>query len=66
MSGDFVVKHTGGSVGEWFTIYSIVNSLTELDNIKKVQFLIEGEKQQDFKGHMDFSKPFEADTVYGD
>lgn len=66
LSGDFVVKHTGGSAGEWFTIYSIVNSLTELDNIKKVQFLIEGEKQQDFKGHMDFSKPFEADTVYGD
>lgn len=66
LSSDFVTKHTGGSTGEWFTIYSIVNSLTELENIKKVQFLIEGEKQQDFKGHIDFSTLFEADLTYGD
>ena len=66
LSSDFVTKHTGGSTGEWFTIYSIVNSLTELENIKKVQFLIEGEKQQNFKGHIDFSTLFEADLTYGD
>lgn len=66
LSSDFVTKHSGGSTSEWFTIYSIVNSLTELDNVNKVQFLIEGEKLQEFKGHIDFSKLFEADKVYGD
>lgn len=61
LSNEFRTKHGGGSTGETFTIYSIVNSLTELPNIKKVQFLIEGEKQQEFKGHYDFSSPFERD-----
>lgn len=61
LSNEFRTKHWGGSTGETFTIYSIVNSLTELPNIKKVQFLIEGEKQQEFKGHYDFSSPFERD-----
>lgn len=61
LSNEFRTKHSGGSTGETFTIYSIVNSLTELPNIKKVQFLIEGEKQQEYKGHYDFSGPFERD-----
>jgi germination protein M len=61
LSNAFRTKHWGGSTGETFTIYSIVNSLTELPNVKKVQFLIEGEKQEDFKGHYDFSAPFERD-----
>lgn len=61
LSNEFKTKHAGGSTGETFTIYSIVNSLTELSNVKKVQFLIEGEKQQEFKGHYDFSGPFERD-----
>lgn len=58
-SSDFVTRHTGGSASETLTIYSIVNSLTELESIKKVQFLIEGEKQEEFKGHVEFGKPFE-------
>lgn len=61
LSSDFVTKHWGGSSGEILTIYSIVNSLTELENVKKVQFLIEGEKVSEFKGHVDFSKTFERD-----
>ena len=35
----------GGSMQEIFTIDQIVGSLLELDNVKKVQFLIDGEKQ---------------------
>lgn len=62
LSNDFVLKHTGGSTAETLTIYSIVNSLTELKSVKKVQFLIEGEKVNTFKGHYDFSKPFERDS----
>ncbi|MCI1958653.1 MAG: GerMN domain-containing protein [Clostridia bacterium] len=63
LSSDFVTKHNGGTTGETLTIYSIVDSLTALDNIDKVQFLIEGEKQDEFKGHMEFSQPFEAKDV---
>ncbi|WP_313525918.1 GerMN domain-containing protein [Anaerotignum sp.] len=60
LSQEFVSKHNGGSTGELLTVYSIVNSLCELENVKKVQFLIEGEKMQSFKGHIDFSTPFVA------
>ena len=60
LSQEFVAKHNGGSTGELITIYSIVNSLSELDNVKKVQFLIEGEKVEAYKGHIDFSTPFVA------
>ena len=60
LSQEFVTKHNGGSTGELLTIYSIVNSLSELENVKKVQFLIEGEKVEAFKGHVDFSTPFVA------
>lgn len=59
LSSDFVSKHTGGSSAETLTIYSIVNSLTELDGVDKVRFLIEGEKVTEFKGHLDLSKAFE-------
>lgn len=59
LSSDFVTKHNGGSSGEFLTIYSIVNSLTELPEITKVQFFIEGEKQDTFKGHIDLSTSFE-------
>lgn len=59
LSEEFRSKHWGGSTGELLTIYSIVNSLTELPDISKVQFLIEGEKQDTFKGHLDFSGIFE-------
>jgi germination protein M len=58
LSQEFVTKHSGGSTGELLTIYSIVNSLSEMENVEKVQFLIEGEKVEAFKGHVDFSTPF--------
>jgi germination protein M len=57
-SKEFKTKHSGGSAGEIITIYSIVNSLTELPNIDKVQFLIEGEVQEEFKGHIKFNDFF--------
>lgn len=50
MSKNFVEKNAGAN-GE-LAIYSIVNSLTELENINRVQFLIEGKKVHEF-GNMD-------------
>ncbi len=58
LNADFVNKHNGGSTGELLTIYSIVNSLCEVKGVDKVQFLIEGQKQEEFKGHVEFSLPF--------
>lgn len=57
LSRDFVKKK--GNVSELIIIYSIVNSLTELEGVNKVQFLIEGEKINEYNGDLDFSKPFE-------
>lgn len=50
----------GGSLEETFTINQIVASLTELDSVDRVQFLIDGEVEDSLMGHYDISKPFEA------
>lgn len=50
------------NVPEKLTIYSIVNSLTEVNTVNKVQFLIEGEKINEYNGDMDFSKTFERNN----
>ena len=55
-SKDFVEKHPGGTAAEKLCVYSVVNSLTELGTIDRVQFLIEGEKREDFI-HMSFNEP---------
>jgi germination protein M len=57
LSREFVDNHPGGSAGESMTINSIVNSLTELTGVNKVQFLIEGEKIEVYI-HVMFSEPF--------
>lgn len=65
LSTEFKSKHQGGSTGELFTIYSIVNSLTESSpKVKKVAFLIDGKKQTEFKGHLDLSILFERDETF--
>ena len=60
LSEDFVLKHSGGERAELLTVYSIVNSLCELDHVDKVQFLIEGKKLDEFKGNLQFKTPFTA------
>ena len=62
LSDEFVSKHSGGSSAEVMTIYSVVNSLTELDNVEKVQFLVGGKKLDVYK-HMMISEPFERDET---
>ncbi|MGE5390155.1 MAG: GerMN domain-containing protein [Deltaproteobacteria bacterium] len=56
-SQELISKHWGGSAGETMTITSVVNSLTELKEIKKVQFLVEGKTQESLLGHWDTSSP---------
>lgn len=53
-------KHSGGSAGETMTIFGIVNSLTELPEIKKVQILIDGNKVEGIgEGLYDLREPLE-------
>ncbi len=59
LSNDFISKHSGGTIMETLTIYSIVNTLTELSDVKKVQFYIESEKVASFKGNIELDKAFE-------
>jgi germination protein M len=61
LTSEFVNNIGNGGDTEKLAIYSIVNSLTELNNVNKVQFLIEGEKISNYKGSYDFSKTFERD-----
>ncbi|MCG0275797.1 MAG: GerMN domain-containing protein [Thermosediminibacteraceae bacterium] len=57
-SKEFKENHWGGSTGEAMTINSVVNSLTELPGIEKVQFLIEGKKEETLAGHVMLDQPF--------
>lgn len=50
LSKEFINKHPGGKKQEQLTLYSIVNSLTEIKEIKSVQFKIEGKVKKEFKG----------------
>lgn len=60
-SREFKENHWGGSAGETMTLYSVIDSLTELPEIKKVQFLIEGNKTETLAGHYDILNPMERD-----
>lgn len=56
-SSNLKTMHGGGSAGETMTVYSIVDSITELPNIKRVQILIDGKKQDTLAGHMAIDEP---------
>ncbi len=63
LSKSFMNINSGDKKEAELSIYSVVNSLTEIPDVKKVQFLIEGEKVDTFSG-IDFSKAFERnDTI---
>jgi len=60
LSKEFVDNSPGGTASEAMTLGGIVNTLTELEGIEKVQFLIEGEKREVYT-HAVFDEPFERD-----
>ena len=57
---DFIAKNSGSETKEKTAVYSVVNSLTELNNIKRVQFLMDGKKVSAFGG-TDISNPITRD-----
>jgi len=58
-SREIQTNHPGGSAGETMTVYSIVNTLTQLEDIDAVQFLVEGEKEEAIWGHLYTLEPIE-------
>lgn len=60
---DFIDKNMASQDKSRLIIYSIVNSLTERDNVKNVQFLIEGKKTEKF-GDVNISELFERSEAF--
>ena len=61
LSEEIFKNHPGGSSGELMTVYSIVNTLTEIPPIKGVQILVEGNEMKSLVGHVDISMPLIRD-----
>ncbi|MCI8405032.1 MAG: GerMN domain-containing protein [Clostridia bacterium] len=57
---NFIDKNSGSAEKEIMTIYSIVNSLTELDFVERVQFLMDGKKVDSF-GNVNIGSMFGRD-----
>ncbi|MCR5175546.1 MAG: GerMN domain-containing protein [Anaerovibrio sp.] len=56
-SKELIDDFNGGSTGEEMLVGSIVNTMTEFPEIKKVHILVEGKTVDTIKGHMDTSVP---------
>ena len=61
LSEEIFKNHPGGSSGELMTVYSIVNTLTEIPPIKGVQILVGGNEAESLVGHIDISMPLLRD-----
>lgn len=58
VSDDILKTPHRGSASETLVVASIVNTLTGIEGIDKVQILIEGKEVETLYGHMDLSRPF--------
>ena len=59
LSKEFIDNHPGGQETENVTIYSLVNTLTELNEVNGVKILINGQENQCFKDEkINFSEAF--------
>jgi hypothetical protein len=58
LSREAVMAHTGGTLNEVLTIYTIVNALTvNLPAVRSVQILVDGKEVQTLAGHVDLRQP---------
>ena len=57
LSKEFKENFVGGATGEQMCLYSIVNTLTTLPNVKEVEFLLEGELKVAILGELDTTTP---------
>lgn len=58
LSGQVASAHTGGTLDELLTVYTIVNALTvNLPAVTTVQLLVDGKEVQTLSGHVDLRRP---------
>ncbi len=58
VSRDISSRHSGGSLDELVTIYTIVNAVTvNVPDVRAVQILIEGREADTLAGHVDLRRP---------
>ncbi len=59
LSKEFIENHKGGAEAESRTVYSIVNTLTQLNEVEAVKILIDGKEDAAFKDNLiSFKNPF--------
>lgn len=63
MTQGFIDKHNGTQEKETLAVYSIVNSVTAIEGINSVQFLIDGKKVQGFET-VDLTLPISKDSEF--
>jgi hypothetical protein len=58
LSHDVTAAHSGGTLDELLTVYTIVDALTvNLPGVQSVQILIDGKEAQTLAGHVDLRQP---------
>lgn len=58
-SKELTENFQGGSTGELMLVGSLVNTLTAMPEIEKVQILVEGKEVDSLSGHLDLTEPLE-------
>ena len=65
LSREVTAAHTGGTLDEILTIYTIVNALTaNLPAITSVQVLVEGKEVDTLSGHVDLRRPLSKNLAW--
>ena len=65
LTGEVTSRHTGGSLDELFTVYTIVNALTvNLPAISRVQILVDGKEVDTLAGHVDLRHPLQQNLAW--
>ena len=59
LDGSITKGFVGGSTGEEFLIGSVVDTLTNFPEVRRVKFLVDGQEIETLSGHMDLSAPLE-------
>lgn len=59
LDGGFLKNFVGGSTGEELLVGSVVDTLTNFPEVKRVKFLVDGKEIETLSGHMDLSTPLE-------
>jgi spore germination protein GerM len=65
LSREIIAGHTGGSMNELLTVYTLVNALTvNLPAVTSVQVLVDGKQVDTLAGHVDLRRPLEKNLEW--